>query len=332
MAYFRALLIFFFVCSSFGFAQLETPSQETSITVNALPIAAFETENPAQRNFGSLEFRGGFALSSTPKPIGGISGLSVQPDGEHFIALSDRATWLRGRIVYEGNRPVGISDAIVAPVLNLEGKPEPKWDTESIASDDGTLYVSLERIHSILRFEYGKKGLLAGGQLIQTPPELKDLPFNQGLEAMVFVPKKFRLAGTIIALSEQALTEEGNLKSFLIGGPTPGTFSVKRTDGYSISDAAILPGGDILILERQYSLDRGVSMRIRRIRIEDIKPGALVDGLAIIEAGAGYQVDNMEALSVHRGRSGEVILTLMSDDNFSPIQRTLLLQFALREK
>jgi hypothetical protein len=39
----------------------------------------------------------------------------------------------------------------------------------------------------------------------------------------------------------------------------------------------------------------------------------------------------MEALGVHRSRSGETVLTLMSDDNFSPIQRTLLLQFVLKE-
>ena len=89
--------------------------------------------------------------------------------------------------------------------------------------------------------------------------------------------------------------------------------------------------GDILILERQYSLQRGVTMRIRRIRLADIKPGAVVDGTAVVETGAGYQIDNMEALGVHRSRSGETVLTLMSDDNFSPIQRTLLLQFVLRE-
>ena len=108
-------------------------------------------------------------------------------------------------------------------------------------------------------------------------------------------------------------------------------FAVKRTDGYDISDAAILPNGDILILERQYSLQRGVAMRIRRIRLEDIKPGALVDGSTVVETDVHAQIDNMEALSVHRSRSGETVLTLMSDDNFSPIQRTLLLQFVLKE-
>ena len=183
-----------------------------------------------------------------------------------------------------------------------------------------------------MRFDYGKDGLLARGQQIPVPPELKDLPFNQSLESLVFVPKKYRLRGTLIAISELGLTEAGNIKAFLIGGRTPAQFAVKRTNDYSISDAAILPKGDILILERQYSSQRGVSMRIRRIRQADIRPGAVVDGPTIIEADKRYQIDNMEALSVHRTRSGETMLTLMSDNNQSSAQRTVLLQFVLREK
>jgi hypothetical protein len=62
-----------------------------------------------------------------------------------------------------------------------------------------------------------------------------------------------------------------------------------------------------------------------------IKPGALVDGAVLIEADLGYEIDNMEGLSVHRNAGGETVLTLISDDNFSLIQRTLLLQFALTQ-
>jgi len=62
-----------------------------------------------------------------------------------------------------------------------------------------------------------------------------------------------------------------------------------------------------------------------------IKPGALVGGPELIFADMGSQVDNMEGLSVHRDASGMVVLTLISDDNFSPLQRTLLLQFTLAE-
>jgi hypothetical protein len=37
----------------------------------------------------------------------------------------------------------------------------------------------------------------------------------------------------------------------------------------------------------------------------------------------------MEGIAAHRAASGETVLTLMSDDNFSPLQRTLIMQFAL---
>ena len=39
----------------------------------------------------------------------------------------------------------------------------------------------------------------------------------------------------------------------------------------------------------------------------------------------------MEGLSFHRSAGGETVLTLISDDNFSAVQRTLLLQFTLVE-
>jgi hypothetical protein len=94
----------------------------------------------------------------------------------------------------------------------------------------------------------------------------------------------------------------------------------------------MLPSGDLLLLERQYSLERGVAMRIRRVRLSAVKPKALVDGPAVIEADVRHQIDNMEAMSMHRTRSGEIVLTLMSDNNLSTLQRTVLLQFVYRGK
>jgi hypothetical protein len=304
------------------------PAQgETPIAIEAKPIDHFDQRDPSRRIFRTLEFRGALILTSPAERFGGFSALRVQPDGTHFIALSDRSSWLRGRIAYAGTRPVGISDAFMAPVLGFTGRPE-NWDTESIAEDGGRLYVGLEGLNSIVRFNFGNKGMLARAQPVPGPPGIKGLPNNQGLEAMVFVPRKLPLGGTLIALSERGLNQSGNLKAFLINGPSPGAFAVKRTQDYDISDAALLPNGDLLILERKYSLFQGASMRIRVIRLKEIKPGALVDGPAVLEADRHNQIDNMEALSVHQAQSGETILTLMSDDNFSPLQRTILLQFA----
>src|SRR5262249_25728448 len=114
-----------------------------------------------------------------------------------------------------------------------------------------------------------------------------------------------------------------------IGGPRPGNFAVKRSADFDVSDAALLPSGDLLVLERKFSWTAGLFIRIRRLKLADVRPGALVDGPVLFEADLGNALHNMEGLSVHRSASGETVLTMISDDNFSALQRTLLLQFTL---
>jgi hypothetical protein len=58
-----------------------------------------------------------------------------------------------------------------------------------------------------------------------------------------------------------------------------------------------------------------------------LAPGATVDGTELMFADMGYQIDNLEGLSISRADNGDVLFTLVSDDNFSPLQRTILLQF-----
>jgi hypothetical protein len=219
-------------------------------------------------------------------------------------------------------------------VLGPDGRPITArgwYDTEAIAENGGTLYLGLERVHQILRFDYGKDGLMARGQPIAVPPAIKKLPANKGIEGLISIARGGPLGGSLLAFSERGLDRAGNLLAFIIGGPTPGTFTVKRSADFDISDAALLPPSELLVLERKFSFLSGVAIRIRRIPLAGVQPGALVDGPALLEADMGYQIDNMEGLSIHRA-GGETVLTLVSDDNFSPIQRTLLLQFTLIEQ
>jgi hypothetical protein len=326
----------FFFAVLLGNTQISTAAERpVAIEIAAQPITAFDIGDSSRRQFGLLEFRGGLVLRSPYKHFGGLSAIRVASNGAHFIALSDKGWWLRGRILYQGTRPIGIVDAEMAPMLGPDGAPLAArgwYDTESIAEDGGTLYVGIERVHQIVRFNYAKDGLLARGHPIAVPRAVRLLPGNKGLEALVFVPHGLILAGTLIAISERGLDQAGNIKAFLIGGPMPGSFAVKRSADYDISDAALLPGGDLLVLERKFSWSSGLAIRIRRIALADIEAGALVDGAVLIEADLGYEIDNMEGLSVHRNAGGETVLTLISDDNFSIMQRTLLLQFALAER
>ena len=332
--FFAALLVAISGISGTAAAQ-RAPDPPTPIDVTAKPIKSFHLSEPSRVRFGALEFRGGIELTARHRDFGGVSAIRVAPDGEEFVALTDRGHWLTGRIVYDAERrPAGIADAVIAPMLGPDGRTlvaRGWYDTESIAEDGGTLYVGIERVNRIVRFDFGHAGVLARASPIATPPGIATLPNNKGLEAMVVVPPGLPLAGTLIAISERGLDPRGNLKAFLIGGPSPGEFAVKRSDDFDISDCALLPSGDLLLLERKFSWWTGIAMRIRRVPLAAIAPGATVDGGELIRADMTTQIDNMEGLSVHRTAAGELVLTLVSDDNFSPLQRTILLQFKLIE-
>src|SRR5205085_6506165 len=300
--------------------------------VRAKPIAAFEPRDPTRVRFGALTYRGGIELTSPYPDFGGVSAIRVAADGAGFLAVTDKGRWLRGRIVYDGTRPAGIADAEMAPVLGPDGRTLAArgwYDTESIAQDGGTVWLGIERVNRIVRFDVGRHGLLARGTPIPVPPGIARLPHNKGLECLEFVPRHLPLGGTLIAISERGLVREGNIQGFLLGDSGPRAFSVKRIGDFDVSDCAVTPNGDLLVLERSFSRLVGVGMRIRRVALKSIAPGATVDGPVLIEADMNYQIDNMEGLSVHRAADGALVLTLISDDNFSMIQRTILLQFTL---
>jgi len=324
-----ALLV---VVGSFALAALRYSAAPTRIAIEATPITSFDNRDPTQIRFGMLEFRGGLALTSKYEPFGGVSAFHIEPDGSRFLAATDNGSWLRGRIVYQDDKPIGVADAEMAPILGSDGKPLAArgwFDVESLTELDGMFYIGIERVEQIVRFDYARDGLLARGEPIAVPPDFKSFTFNKSLECLASPPKNSNLAGNLIAVTEHSLDDAGNHRSFLIKGDQVERFSVKRSDDFDISDCTLLPPADLLLLERRYSPGRGLAMRIRRMPLDLLRPGALVDGKALIEADLGYQIDNMEGIAVHRNPQGETIITLVSDDNFSFIQRNLLLQFTL---
>ena len=88
--------------------------------------------------------------------------------------------------------------------------------------------------------------------------------------------------------------------------------------------------GALLLLERRLALFKLPGVSIRFVEASKLRDGATVDGRVIMEAQApAHLVDNMEGLSAHRNASGELVLTMMSDDNYDrERQRTLIYQFA----
>jgi hypothetical protein len=314
--------------------EVSAAAAPVSIEVKSRPIPFFDTSDHARVRFGSLEYRSGLVLTSSFPGFGGLSGLRLDARGERFISFSDHGSWFTGRILYQGHAMTGLDDVEAAPMLGPDGKPITArgwFDSESIALDGSLVYIGLERVNQVLRFDFAKGFTRARGEVFPMPPAVKKLPFNKGLEALVFVPNGLPLAGTLIAMSERGLDRNGNLIAFLVGGPTPGQFSVRRSENFDISDAVLLPSGDLLVLERKFSLLSGVGIRIRRIALKSLAPNAVVDGPSIFEADPGEEIDNMEGIDAFITPEGDTVLTMVSDDNFSLIQRTLLLQFKLVE-
>jgi hypothetical protein len=305
-----------------------------SVEVNARPIPSFDTRDRARVRFGSLEYRSGLILTSSFRGFGGLSGLRLDAKGERFISISDKGSWFTGRIVYRGREMTGLADVEAAPLLGADGKPITArgwYDSESIALDGSFVYIGLERANEILRYDFSKGFTRSRGETIPVPPALRKLPRNKGLEGLVMVPKGQPLAGTLIAFSERGLDANGDLIAFLIGGKTPGQFAVRRTNNFDISDAMLLPSGELLMLERKFSWLAGVGIRIRSIPLKSVAPGAVADGPSLFDADLGHEIDNMEGIDAHVTPEGDTVLTMISDDNFSMIQRTLLLQFKLVE-
>lgn len=322
-----------------GSVPLTARDKPLAIKVISIPVN-FSLLNPAQKTFGKLQWRGGIELTSTYKEFGGFSGIAVETDGNSFIAVSDYGMWLSGDIHYARNKITRVSNIKTAPILDRKGRQHSRkgrFDAESVAPFGkkglrGKLLVAFERKQRIGSFKFGKKAMNAREKTIPLPATAKHAKHNKELESVARFPKGAPyLEKTIIAITERFLDTQGNIIGWLIGGKTPGQFSIKRIDDFDVTDLTITPNNDVIILERYFSALSGVEMRLRKIETRNIKPGALLTGEILFETDQRHTIDNMEGLASHRAANGETILTLISDDNFNAFQRTLLLQFALKK-
>ena len=309
----------------------------TPTTVTAIPID-FDRDNFGRKEFGKLIYRAGLNLYAKSSHFGGYSGLALDPSGRMLLAISDAGIWMRANLDYDGRRLRGLSDVVLGPIVGGDGKPlhaDTERDSEGLALVDGdprqgTAYVSFEGKHRIARYPFTAERFGPPTGTVPLPAGAKGMVPNRGIEAMALI-RTGKLKGTILAFTEGRVDKNGNVLGWLIGGPTPGGILLKRIGGFDITDAASLPDGGIVLLERRFRFSEGIKMRIRRIAASEIKRGAVMQGEVLLEADDSLNIDNMEAIAAHRAASGETVLTIMSDDNFSALQRTLIMQFTLPE-
>jgi hypothetical protein len=309
---------------------LPSGAEDQTLPVNSRLISNFKVGSD-QTRFGAFEFIGGLELSSPSSMLGAMSAIRLSADRQSFLGVMDTGFWYAGRFErgLKGEL-TGIVDFSVASMLDADGESsEEKWrvDAEGLAVRGDEVLVSFERRSRVDVYPADAPGSSrpTGTLPLQIPS--KELRNNRGLEAIMVAPAASPLAGEVVVVSERSLDANGDIYAAVLTGPTKGVFFVKRHPPYDVTDGDFLPNGDLLLLERRFSIAEGIGMRIRRIDASRLGAGNLVDGPVVLEADFGDQIDNMEGLDVSEDEDGKVFVTLVSDDNHSILQRNLVLEF-----
>lgn len=302
-----------------GAAAMAVRAEPVAVTANAIPLDPSSDTHIV----GRLTFRGGVVLSSPDRRFGGYSALGISRDGRRMIALSDRGTRLAAHLIHDaGGDLAGIEGADIEAVVGLDGAPlTGDWaDAEAISPGAaGEIIVAFERQHRLWRYLPGQPI----PQPMAPPTELRVAPSNGGIEALALLDD-----GRLLAITERFGTADNRVGWVSdVDGWSVLTYAV--TGGFQPTGAATLPDGNVVVLERAY---RGPGTQAARVVVIDkagIQPGARLVGDEVAVIRLPFTVDNFEAIEARRGADGSVFIYLMSDDNFSILQRTLLMMFEL---
>ncbi|WP_415715111.1 esterase-like activity of phytase family protein [Roseibium sp.] len=306
-----------------------------AVKVRTRPIDTFHIGHDETR-FGKLTFLGGLEVIASDRKVGGLSGVVSLDGGNGFLAVTDNGHWVTARVDQtDQGKPIGISGVRFALLRGSDGKSlRARWghDTEALALAPSGLYVTAETRNAIYRYPWPlSKGNESMVGELALPEEIRDLPRNAGLESLAVAPGEGPLAGQLIAIAESAPSDAHGLAGYIIGPEGSKAFEIKRRDRFDATDAVFLANGDLVLMERRFNLRDLIGLRLRRFKGADITPGAVLDGEVLLEADFDFQIDNMEAISAHQNEAGETILTLLSDNNRSILQRTVFLRFRLEE-
>lgn len=281
--------------------------------------------------FSGLEPAGAWTLWSPHPRFGGLSGLLVEdePGGARILAVTDQGWWFGGRFVAarDGHR---LEDARLAPMRDPGGETYDKagGDAEGLARVGARLAVAFERDHRIMWLR--DSGRLGGTVRDRA---FEELPTNKGIEALASLPD-----GRLLALAESRA--EDGVRLFLIDPEAPDAPKDEEAAAqgvvearlavpgrHAVTGADVGPDGRLYLVLRDFSMVLGLSIRVMRYRLgEDGLPLAdSAETLAAFEQGSG--IDNMEGIAVEAAPEGGLDLWLISDDNFNPLQRSLLMRF-----
>jgi hypothetical protein len=308
------------------------PAQAGALEVTVSRILNFKI-GEAGRDFGRLTFVGGLRLASTDRNFGGISGIRILPGRDVLVAATDSGYWIRAAIERDVvGAMISLDGAEIEPIPGATGNfltRDRNSDCEAVELDGDTAFLAYERAHRIERYSV-EDGRLRNGPVAVVRQDALGLKHNHGVEAIALMPASGPYPGALVALSEASLDENGNHRAFVISDGGTFEFALQRSGAFGITDADFLPNGDLLILERAHTMASGHTIRLRQIAGRLIFPGTVIAGELVIEADKSYRIDNFEGLDVSVDADGAIFITLVSDDNHSSLQETLLLEFRLQ--
>ncbi|MEP9399242.1 esterase-like activity of phytase family protein [Mesorhizobium sp. KR2-14] len=340
MRLFPARLLGLLLAAALSGAAIVAPAQAEPAPVERAEVSTRQITQfhigRDETRFGPLEFVGGLEMVSSSRNFGGFSAMRFLTPGGRFIGVADTGFWFFGQVTRDaGQRPTGIGDFRMVQMVDAAGQPiDDKWrvDAEGLAVRDGVATVGFERDHRVAQFRIQPDDMRAPFRQLDFLVPKHELRMNRSFETVAYAPADGALKGALVVVTERSLDSQGNVFAAVLDGPRKGVFTVVRSDGFDITDGAFLPNGDLLLLERSFSMMQGVKMRLRRLPASAIGKGKVADGPVLMQADMNYQIDNMEAMDVWRRADGALVVSLMSDDNQSILQRNLYLEFLLREE
>jgi hypothetical protein len=297
---------------------MEGPGAAT-LTYTPVQLAA---DDPGRRDVGRLHFLGGWELASPDRRFGGLSGLRIL--GNEAIAVSDAGMVITFPLPGTSAAP----HLRFFPVIDGPGRGRARRtrDTEGIWIDGTHLWLTFERQNAVWRYDRATLRGETGAQ----PAPMRGWRGNSGAEAIA------RLAdGHFLVLEEGQDNGTTASTAVLFGGDPalPATpwmrLTYQRPANYRATDAAPLPDGRVLILNRAL-IGLRLSAKLVVADVRGLRPGGILAGQEVATLEAPLVVDNMEGVAVTQ-ENGRTIVWLVSDDDFMRVfRRTLLLKFELR--
>ena len=297
---------------------LRTP---TAPKTDQRQILSIERLQVPETDLGAVKLVGAWQLESPNMHFGGYSGLAPLGHGM-LLAVTDHGRMLRLEPPGGGTRPTFWFDQFV----QLRNVDKRFADIEGVTRDPATgmLWITCETLNQVERYD---AGLFPTGSV--RPAGMQSWPSNTGPESIV------RLAdGRFIVVSE------GNPRWFAStmpamlfdGDPVDGArvapFRFRPPTGYRAVDMALLPDGRVLILLRQMILGLPPRFESKLVLADpaEIRAGETWSGREIVHLTEPVPMDNYEALAIEPAADGSLVLWLLSDNNLSAFQRTLLLK------